>query len=398
MLTFLNSLHNRGLRSVVFIPINYRNGLPSTNADEQYDTASEHSQDESGLHPTSECVEDVQRTAGTNNHEGVHGTLTLVSLLESDAIPADTNSKNAKHKLLDSPDSTPVESNRLQHTVITSSFDLHHASVSRVQDGVFPRRNPYTLKATNEDSFGPRRHLKARDEPPESKGSQLSILESDDMLVLTETSEEEPSSSQLSTKMSVRLPHDTTLPPCHLATLFHVCAYQETFHLSRAPITALEKRRAAMLADPDAAIVESRRIQCRLCERWIKGSNTQEYSSHHWLKHKKKCSRTPNEGDRWPEPAEARKARLEADPDLETLEPHRALCRPCNKVRRLSHLGRPYSIDNGQWVKLCSRSRYSASHWTQHKRKCPSLQSKPDAAAQAEGSAPAPSTQSVDNM
>jgi hypothetical protein len=88
------------------------------------------------------------------------------------------------------------------------------------------------------------------------------------------------------------------------------------------------------MADPDVAIVEPRRVKCGLCERWIKGSNTQEYSSHHWLKHKRKCARLRADvTDGSSEPAEARKAQLEADPTVNILEPHRALCNICNKVK-----------------------------------------------------------------
>lgn len=103
--------------------------------------------------------------------------------------------------------------------------------------------------------------------------------------------------------------------------------------LCSSPAAALKKRRDGMLADPEAAIVEPRRVKCRMCDRWIKGSNTQEYSSHHWLKHKNKCSRgQPRDNDRSSETAETRKQRLEADPDVEILEPHRAFCKPCKKV------------------------------------------------------------------
>ena len=143
-----------------------------------------------------------------------------------------------------------------------------------------------------------------------------------------------------------------------------------------------------MLKDPDAAIVESRRIKCGLCDRWIKGSNTQEYSSHHWLKHKRKCTRVKVVvPERRSEPAEARKAELESDHTLNTLEPHRALCGLCNKVK-LTSTRRVWLfisvLPHGQWVKLCSRSRYSASHWIQHKKKCLAQQNKVEISAQQE--------------
>jgi len=149
----------------------------------------------------------------------MHPTLAL--LVESEAIPAGAKSNQTKDKLLDCPDFSPVENSHLRPRVTASSFDLHHALASQVLDGACPPStspNPFALKATNEDSFGPRRQVKASDEPPESKGSQFSVLESDDVPVLTETSEEEPSPSQLSTTMSVRL-RSTILT----ATLQRIC-------------------------------------------------------------------------------------------------------------------------------------------------------------------------------
>ena len=162
---------------------NYRNGLPSTNADEQYDAASEHSQDECGMHPT------------------------LVSLMESGLIPTGANSKNAKEKLLDGSCSRTVENRHLRPSVTAPSSEIRHSSVSQVQDGVcLPSTslNPFALKATNEDSFGPRRQVSANHGSPGLKGSQFISWESDNFPVLTETSEDEPSSGQLSMKMSVR--------------------------------------------------------------------------------------------------------------------------------------------------------------------------------------------------
>lgn len=101
----------------------------------------------------------------------------------------------------------------------------------------------------------------------------------------------------------------------------------------RASLIALERRRQTIVLDPDAAIVEPRKVKCGICERWIKGSNTQEYSLHHWHKHKKKCLRNKKAllADK-SELIEARKALLEADPDLTAIEPHRVFCNICKKV------------------------------------------------------------------
>ncbi|KIJ34804.1 hypothetical protein M422DRAFT_262990 [Sphaerobolus stellatus SS14] len=120
----------------------------------------------------------------------------------------------------------------------------------------------------------------------------------------------------------------------------------------KASLISLERRRQTMLEDPDAAEVESRRVKCGICSRWIKGSNTQEYSLHHWIKHRKKCAR--NKRPELSEGAEERKIELEADPDIKTLEVYRAHCGLCNK-----------------WVKLDSRNPYSTTSWLQHKSICP---------------------------
>jgi len=92
-----------------------------------------------------------------------------------------------------------------------------------------------------------------------------------------------------------------------------------------------------MLDDPDAAIVESRRVKCGICDRWIKGSNTQEYSLHHWVKHRKKCARNSKGGsvEESQEVVAARKAEMEKEEDIQGLEAHRALCGKCGKVNNI---------------------------------------------------------------
>lgn len=108
----------------------------------------------------------------------------------------------------------------------------------------------------------------------------------------------------------------------------------------RPPPHVIQQRREMLESDPDIAIVESRRVKCGLCDRWIKGSTSQEYSAHHWLKHKRKCMRLRTDvTDRSSEPVDARKANLEADPTVNILEPHRALCGICNKVRLRTVVG-----------------------------------------------------------
>jgi hypothetical protein len=87
-----------------------------------------------------------------------------------------------------------------------------------------------------------------------------------------------------------------------------------------------------MMADPDAAIVKPHRVQCGRCERWIKCSNKRDYVADHWILHKSRCGRTRT--DRVSELATARRqAQLEADPTINILEPYRALCNICNKVK-----------------------------------------------------------------
>jgi hypothetical protein len=106
----------------------------------------------------------------------------------------------------------------------------------------------------------------------------------------------------------------------------------------RATLAALERRRYAMLTDVDVSIVESRRVKCGICEQWIKGGNNQEYSLHHWLKHKEKCigSKKAIEVE-LVDPIVARKAMLDADPDLKVLQPHKAFCNICNEVSSYYH-------------------------------------------------------------
>ncbi|KAF8519590.1 hypothetical protein BU17DRAFT_89700 [Hysterangium stoloniferum] len=89
----------------------------------------------------------------------------------------------------------------------------------------------------------------------------------------------------------------------------------------------------SVLVDVDASIVESRRVKCGIYERWIKGSNTKEFSLQHWVKHKKKCIRHKKALEAEPaDPADARRTILAADLDLKSLEPHSALYNMCDKV------------------------------------------------------------------
>lgn len=92
-----------------------------------------------------------------------------------------------------------------------------------------------------------------------------------------------------------------------------------------------------MLSDPDAAVVESRKVKCRICDRWIKGSSTQEYSLHHWLKHRKKCIRNNKDAaiKQQFESVDNRRALLEKDPDVKELQTDRAFCNKCDVVSYL---------------------------------------------------------------
>ncbi|GJJ11558.1 hypothetical protein Clacol_005792 [Clathrus columnatus] len=156
------------------------------------------------------------------------------------------------------------------------------------------KSNPFALKAATDSSFGPRRGSANLNE------SRNGVVEGD-IPALTDSSDGEPFAKQTPQK--------------------------------KASLIALERRRQTIILDSDAAVVEPRRVKCGICERWIKGSNTQEYSLHHWLKHKKKCLRNKKAllADK-SELIETRKSLLEADPDLTAVEAHRVLCNICKKA------------------------------------------------------------------
>ncbi|KAF8495020.1 hypothetical protein BU17DRAFT_103682 [Hysterangium stoloniferum] len=116
--------------------------------------------------------------------------------------------------------------------------DATPASISQISDMLPPdapsdptASNPFALKATTQNSFGPR-HQREEDV---AIVEQNNVFEGD-VPVLTESSNED---------ISKQSPQ------------------------KRASMVALECRRQAMLVDVDASIVESRRIKCGICERWM---------------------------------------------------------------------------------------------------------------------------------
>lgn len=53
-------------------------------------------------------------------------------------------------------------------------------------------------------------------------------------------------------------------------------------------LRAIKKRRTVLERDPDASIVEPRRVLCGWCNRWISlGASSVEYSRWAWFKHKR---------------------------------------------------------------------------------------------------------------
>jgi hypothetical protein len=74
----------------------------------------------------------------------------------------------------------------------------------------------------------------------------------------------------------------------------------------------------ALVTDIDASI-ESH-AKCTIRECWINSSGTQEYSLHHWLKHKKKCIwiKKAMEAE-FMDPVDVWKV-MDTDPDLKVLE------------------------------------------------------------------------------
>lgn len=59
----------------------------------------------------------------------------------------------------------------------------------------------------------------------------------------------------------------------------------------RSPFLNAEGRREALLSDSRAAAVEAHRVQCALCQQWIKLKEDKAFFGHNFYKHADRCER-----------------------------------------------------------------------------------------------------------
>lgn len=57
------------------------------------------------------------------------------------------------------------------------------------------------------------------------------------------------------------------------------------------PFLNAEGRREALLSDSRAAAVEAHRVQCALCQQWIKLKEDKAFFGHNFYKHADRCER-----------------------------------------------------------------------------------------------------------
>lgn len=126
------------------------------------------------------------------------------------------------------------------------------------------------------------------------------------------------------------------------------------------------QRRAFLRDDPQAQEVESRRVLCRSCQKWIKLSGGSQYSLCNWHAHKERCHgstpappsvrRTPSKPNFSPGSRVAtaeRKIVLLNDPQVKACSPGHVECGTCKSV-----------------VALEGEVDYELTKWTEHKEKC----------------------------
>ena len=51
-----------------------------------------------------------------------------------------------------------------------------------------------------------------------------------------------------------------------------------------------EERRLKLLADPRVEAVQPNFVQCKLCHRWLKLTETTDYAPYNWYKHVERCA------------------------------------------------------------------------------------------------------------
>ena len=196
------------------------NRLQTGNAEDDYDTASDHSHEELAAPPVAEAPSDngltVDNTPATKNHNEAPIPSTL-SLLK---VEPDICSSSVDQNVTEcSPSSNGIDKDGVQPQDTTSLQDPQNSIAPNLlpEASSSAALNPFTLKATTEESFGPRSRLELGD-GLESKESQADIFEGDDTPVLTESSSEEesprePPTSQASPpKTSVHVYNQTDSP------------------------------------------------------------------------------------------------------------------------------------------------------------------------------------------
>ena len=155
----------------------------------------------------------------------------------------------------------------------------------------------------------------------------------------------------------------------------------------------VEERSKYLLSDPRVGDLETNRIFCKLCERWLKLNENIPYTPFNWFKHIERCEakqrsrevrgeasasvplprdkvQTPEivlldgppltapagpslRGGRKRSTVEERHTRLQADNRIKVLEPHKAQCSLCEK-----------------WIKLQNKIEYDPYNWYAHINKC----------------------------
>ena len=128
--------------------------------------------------------------------------------------------------------------------------------------------------------------------------------------------------------------------------------------------TTVAQRRAILRDDPLAREVETHRVCCRTCQKWIKLSPTGEYILGNWQAHKQRCSpsaplpvrRTPSKPIFSPSSRVAtaeRKIVLLNDPQVKAFSPSEVQCCSCKTA-----------------VALEGEVDFDLTRWIEHKEKC----------------------------
>lgn len=127
-----------------------------------------------------------------------------------------------------------------------------------------------------------------------------------------------------------------------------------------------KQRRALLRDDPQAEEVESQRVLCRACQKWIRLSTITNYSLANWQSHKQRCRRTtpatqpvrrtpskPNFSPGSRVATAERKIVLLNDPQVRACSPGHVQCGTCKLL-----------------VALEGEVDYDLTKWTEHKENC----------------------------